>query len=247
MKRITATMTLLMTLLGMASVVTTANADDYRRINRDARTIERKAKLLLRESDHYTATRQYRHLVCDLEDFVQLSQHITDLVRVSGNLRHIKSDVAQLDATFHHLEGLFDQIERDVARGRAVKCGNTAHVKRLLNNLEDCIHHMQEDIAVLEVRAHARSHDRDHDHGYRGRSTGYYQPPVTNYYRPPTTSYYRAPSSSYYRAPSSSRVINSRDFYYNNGYDRGRSCPNSRNSGIGFSIGGGSSRIQIRF
>ncbi len=175
---------------------------------------------------------QYRHLAEDLVEFVRLSQHITDLVRVSGDFRHIKSDVAELDRTFHHIEDLFDRMERQIARGRGVKFGNTAHVKRLLNSVEDSIHIMQEDVAVLEVRSHQHLNQRPtyngHNHN-RGFEPQNYE-------------------------------LNRRPTYYGNGYggngyggnygngNGGGYCPsNNRGGGFGFTIGGGSSRIRIRF
>ena len=236
MKNLTSKIALTLTLLGATSFVSTASANDYRRINREAQRIERKATLLAQEVVHYEAMPQHCHLVRDLEEFVRLSQHITDLVRVSGDLRHIKADVNELDRTFHHIEGLFDQIERQIARGRGVKYGNTAHVKRLLNSVEDCIHHMQEDVAVLEVRAHRDHYNRpvygsNHNHGVRNV-------PTYNYRR---ETYYNG--GGYY---------NSGSYYgrsYNSGNYYGGSCPSARNrgSGIQFSIGGGSSRINFRF
>lgn len=232
MKNLTSKIAVALTLLGATSIVSTASANDYRRINREAQRIERKATLLTREVVHYEAMPQYCHLVEDLEEFVRLSQHITDLVRVSGDLRHIRADVNQLDRTFHHIEGLFDQIERQIARGRGVKYGNTAHVKRLLNNIEDCIHVMQEDVAVLEVRAHRDHYNRPvygsgHNHGRN----------VPNYNNRRET-YYNG--GSYYNG--------GRGYNSGRGYNGG-SCPSARNrgSGIQFSIGGGSSRIHFRF
>lgn len=228
MKNLTSKIAVIMTLLGATSIVSTASANDYRRINREAQRIERKATLLAQEVVHYEAMPQYCHLVDDLEDFVRLSQHITDLVRVSGDLRHIKADVDQLDRTFHHIEGLFDQIERQIARGRGVKYGNTAHVKRLLNNIEDCIHVMQEDVAILEVRAHRAHFDRPvygsgHNHNHRNVPS------------------YNNRHQTYYNGGGG--------FYNSGSYYNGGSCPNTRNrgNGIQFSIGGGSSRIHFRF
>lgn len=208
-----------MTLLTLSGLTSVASANDYLRINRDARTIERKANLLLEETEHYRATPEYLHLVNDVHSFLGLSQHITDLVRVDGCINRIAADVAQLDYTFHHIEGLFDNIERNVARGIGRKCGNTAHVKRLLNAIEDCIHHMQDDIDLIRLR-----NARQRRYGTVVRETTRYP----DYY--------------------GGRVTRTRETYYDRGrsFYGGSSCPNSR-GGVGLSIGGGSSRIHIRF
>lgn len=217
MKNFTSKIAMMLTVVGITSVVSTATANnDYRRINREARKIERKANLLAQEIVHYSEMPQYCHLADDLNEFVRLSQHITDLVRVSSDLRHIKADVNALDRNFHHIEGIFDRMERQIARGRGVKFGNTAHVKRLLNAIEDCIHVMQEDVAVLEVRSHRHLNQRPiyDDHRFdRNRGFQYQE-------------YRYTPRPSY-----------------------GGGCPNANRGGggFGFSIGGGSSRIHIRF
>lgn len=236
MKNLTSKIAMTLTLLGATSLVSNASANDYRRINREAQRIERKANLLIQEAVHYEAMPQHCHLVRDLEDFVRLSQHITDLVRVSPDLRLIKADVRELARTFRHVEGLFDQIERQIARGRGVKFGNTAHVKRLLNNIEDCIHVMLEDIAVLEVRARRDAFDRNaygSNRYYGGRN-------VPNY---------NAGRGTYYQGGT---IYNSGGIYNSGSYYRGGTggyCPNARNrgNGIEFSIGGGSSRLHFRF
>lgn len=240
MKNFTSKMALLLTALGLSSLASTATANDYLRINRAARTIERKANLLAGEVVHYQAMPQYCQLTDDLEDFVRLSQHITDLVRVSGNVRHIKSDVNELDRTFHHIEGVFDRIERQIARGRGYKYGNTAHVKRLLNDVEDCIHHMQEDIAILEVRVRRERYDRPVYGSSRGINHGVYDRTLNRtVYNPPV---YNRPV---YNTPAYHRPVYSPPRPTYRGGSR-NSCPSS-GGGVGITIGGGSSRIHFRF
>ncbi len=250
MKRLTKKLIVALTLLTVGGFAANVDASDYLRINREARTIERKANLLLRETNHYQATPQYRHLVCDVEDFLRLSQDITDRVRFDGNLNRIARCVNELDRTFFHLEGLFDTIELNIARGFGAKCGNTAHVKRLLNNIEDCIHVMQTDIEILRRRAltcpitHRAMYGTTRTVVETTRYGGYgYGPAVTTRRTTYDRSYHRGYDRSFDR--SFDRAYG----YGNVGRPvYGGSCPSARGgSGIGFSIGGGSSRINIRF
>ena len=227
MKRLTTKLFIASTLLALFGT-TQANANDYLRLKSDALTIERKANKMAKETKHYRATPQYAQLVCDVDQFISLSQNITDLVANGGSIGRIEAYVNELDATFLHVEGLFDAIEYNAANGIGVKRGNTAHVKRHLNVVEDCILRMQEDIAILRVRARQAN----------VRRPVAKRPVVTS--RPPT--YYKGGYNGADRGPSrQSRAYPTPS----------RSAPkyySPRNSGRGgVTIGGGSSRIHIRF
>ena len=225
MKRLTTKLFIASTLLALLGT-TQASANDYLRLKNDALTIERKANQMARETKHYRATPQYAQLVCDVDQFISLSQHITDLVANGGSIGRIEAYVNKLDATFLHVEGLFDAIEYNAANGIGVKRGNTAHVKRHLNVVEDCILRMQEDVAILKIRAR-RTAVR--------RPVVAKRPAVTN--RQPT--YYNGRYNGAGRTPSRAYSVPTRPApKYNSPRGSGRG---------GVSIGGGSSRIYIRF
>ena len=225
MKRLTTKLFIASTLLALLGT-TQASANDYLRLKNDALTIERKANQMARETKHYRATPQYAQLVCDVDQFISLSQHITDLVANGGSIGRIEAYVNELDATFLHVEGLFDAIEYNAANGIGVKRGNTAHVKRHLNVVEDCILRMQEDVAILKIRAR-RTAVR--------RPVVAKRPAVTN--RQPT--YYNGRYNGAGRTPSRAYSVPTRPApKYNSPRGSGRG---------GVSIGGGSSRIYIRF
>ena len=114
----------------------------------------------------------------------------------------MERDLRDLDHKFHHLQSVFHQVEHDAEfLGYGHIQGNTAHVKRLLDTIEDSIHQMRLDIAVIRRRM------------------------------------------SFHRGDDSCR--NSRPFYRSS-YGVYGSRGNIY-GGIGFTIGGGSSRIYIGF
>ena len=138
--------------LGMSA--NTASANAYSHINSMAIKIRNKTKSLLRETEHYRYTPNYRHLVSDAAGLRQLAEHTREVARAKGDLDHLAADVAEMDQTFHHLENLFDATERSAAYNQGKIKGNTAHVKRLLDSIEDCIHHIQDDIATLRSQVY---------------------------------------------------------------------------------------------
>ncbi|MEL7497152.1 MAG: hypothetical protein AAFN77_06040 [Planctomycetota bacterium] len=210
-------------LVASIAMTATASADTYDHIDRMAVDIQTKARLLIRETVHYRSTPQYRQLVAETSKLYRLAAHIHDVTHFEGNLVHLEADLRDLDRCFHRLEALFDYTEASNGVGCSQVRGNTAHVKRLLNRVEDCIHHMQDDVAQLRRFA------------YRQVA------------RPVTQPHYR---------PNLNRGIYTpnRGIYNQRGYSQG-TCPSSRGygntgrvgSGVGFSIGGGSSRIEFRF
>lgn len=234
MKRLTTKLFIASTILALLAT-TQANANDYLRLKSDARTIERKANKLAKETKHYRVTPQYEQLVCDVDQFISLSQHITDRVANGGSIGRIRTYVNQLDATFLHVEGLFDTIEYNAANGVGIKQGNTAHVKRHLNVIEDCILRMQEDVATIQARVRAENIRRpvvvNRPVVVAQRPVVVRPTPVVKQ-RPPT--YYNAPARGSSRAcPTRGRPIPA---YSNPGSGRG-----------GVTIGSGGSRINIRF
>lgn len=127
----------------------TSSADEYSRINSQAVKIRNKTRLLLKETHHYRLTPNYKHLVADSAELRQLAELTREVARHHGDLDHLAANVAQMDQIFHHLEDLFDNTELLASQCQGSVKGHTAHVKRLLNSIEDCIHRMQDDLAVL--------------------------------------------------------------------------------------------------
>ncbi|MFK8111603.1 MAG: hypothetical protein AB8B91_05360 [Rubripirellula sp.] len=205
--------------IALLFTATTASADTYHHIDQLALSIERQAKRLVSESRHYRHTPQYRELRDDSRDLARLADHLHDVAHDHGSLAHMESDLFELDAKFHHLESLFDCVERAASYGHGHVHGNTSHVRRLLNSIENDIHHLQEDLRTL-------------------RTPICVQPIVKRQtYRPPYNSGFGYNSRSYSTRTHSSH-------YGHPGIGNQRVYP-TRSRGI--TIGGGSSQFTFRF
>ena len=180
-----------------------ANADEFRHLDQLAVKIQRTSKRLIGEMKHYRHTSEYGHLIADSQEIYRLATHIHDVTHFEGRLTHLESDLRELDRKFHHLESVFERVEHDARFGAGGHVhGNTAHVKRLIDSIEDSIHHMRADI--IEIRRRMSFH-RDDDCYLNTR-------PV-------------------YRTHYGGSYGNRGNLY----------------GGVGFTIGGGSSRIYIGF
>ena len=143
------------TLVALSLIITTcsstAKADTYQHIDQLALHIARQAKTLVSESRHYRHTPEYRYLVSDAQDMANLAEHIHELAYRNGSLKHLSSDLADLDAKLHHLEALFDHVERSAGQGRGRIYANTSHVRSLLNSIATDINYLESDVAALRV------------------------------------------------------------------------------------------------
>lgn len=129
----------------------TASANEYHHINRMAVKIRNQTRSLLRETEHYRYTANYRHLVGDSAALRQLAEQTREIARDEGCLDALAGYVAQMHDTFHHLEDLFDNTELLAAHCHGSVKGHTAHVKRLLESIDQCICHIQDDIELLRT------------------------------------------------------------------------------------------------
>ena len=231
-------------------VAAQAFADQYNHINSLARKIHNKSEALLKETKHYRSTPNYVHMVRNVAELDQLACHLRDAAKNEGDLDLLAYDIAQIDAKFHHVEALFDQTELcAVTYGRGFIKGHTAHVKRLLNNIEDAIHHIGDDIEHLRAATPVISHPAALPYnGYGSR------PIVTK------VETYQIPNQTNYRAPYDGGFYEGSSYGNQSGRgDHGQLDHHSKNrhasegyygggqGGFGFSIGGGSTRITFRF
>ena len=205
--------------LAITAFSATAKADTYHHIDQLALTIDRQSKQLVREAHHYRHTPEYRHLVSDARDMCRLADHLHEVAHHHGDLRHLTSDVDELDAKFHHLESVFDRVERRASHGHGHVHGNTSHVRELLISIEDNIHHLQEDLELLRTPVHAR-------------------PIVT-----PRRTIYATPYTSGWGGYHSSRPSS----YGHLGGHYGRGAYGQPYRGRGITFGGGSTRFTFRF
>ena len=88
-------------------------------------------------------------MVADAVRLRSLAAQVHAIAHYGVDVDRLAVKVRKMDSLFHHLEDLFDRTECEASRGYGHIHGNTRHVKQLLNAIEDCIHHMRDDIAKL--------------------------------------------------------------------------------------------------
>lgn len=209
----------------LVGVASQANADIWGHVDNQANAIERAAKTLRTEVDHYRHTRYYGQLIGATARLKGQAVHVHNIAHHSHCPIALKAAVKELDRAFHDAENLFDRVEHEASYGEGRIRGNTAHVKRLLNAIDGAIHHLRSDLAALN-----RSRNRTRVDVYR--------PPVNRQAYPVNRGYRgsgKGGNGYGYSRPvySSQRRGNHRSAY--------------GGSGFGLSIGGGSSRITFNF
>ena len=139
----------------IATVASSANAADYRHLDRIAFRIIKNSEALFREFRyHYGHTSEYCHLSDDVKELRSHALHIRDVVRHHGSLAHLAADVREMDRLFHHLEDVVARVEYNSYHGRRSGHihGNSAHVASLMHAIEDDLHHLAEDVGALAPR-----------------------------------------------------------------------------------------------
>ena len=121
----------------------TSQARGQNNVVRLAHDIERIAKDLKKEfQSHYRGTREFRHLMTDVNDVIKKADHIDELAHnPRTSYQHIKKDLAELDKLAHHLHAVVDRIDSGCT-------GNLNHVHAKLGNLNNTIHQMERAIIV---------------------------------------------------------------------------------------------------
>ena len=134
--------------LGVAN--SSAEAASFEHIDRLAVELrEQSSRLYWEFRSHYRHAAHANHLMSDAAKIYRLADHLHDVAH-SGNLAHMQSDLAQLDREFHHLEDLVHEIHFDAhddhfGHGGHIH-GSTRHVRRLMSEMEDTLHHLQDDL-----------------------------------------------------------------------------------------------------
>lgn len=202
----------------LVGVATQANADIWLHVDKQAADIERATKALRTQVDHYRHTRFYGQLIGATARVKGKAIHVHNIARHSRSTKSLKSAVKHLSSAFNDAQDLFDRAEYYAASGDGQIRGNTAHVKKLLNQINDCIYYLQDDLRKLTpVKV------------------------VKKAYRAPTPVKYSARGKS----RSAYSGYGKQDFKrvpVKKSYNKYRSKSN-----VGISIGGGSSRISFRF
>jgi hypothetical protein len=122
-------------------------------------TLQQQAALACREVRYgFQRTAAYPHLYRDFYELYTLAAHVHEVAHNHGDLVHLKDDMEELDALFHQTEELTAQagtVRVAQAGGGVIlvpACGSTVsayHLRKLqviMRDMEDTIHHMQEDL-----------------------------------------------------------------------------------------------------
>lgn len=122
-------------------------------------TLQQQAALACREVRYgFSRTPAYPHLYKDFYELYTLAAHVHDVARNDGDLVHLKDDVEEMDALFHQVEELTAQagtVRVTQAGGGFIAvpaCGSSVsayHLRKLqviMRDMEDSIHHLQEDL-----------------------------------------------------------------------------------------------------
>ena len=131
------------------SVTAAVSADISGHLNRLAGRIDRQARLIVKETDHYRHTPQYNCLVGDAQELSRLACHIRNLSRTGCDPAQVAADLTALNAAYSHLEVAFCQVEQNAASGFGHIHGSTNRIRRLLDSIVEDIHHMLDDVHSL--------------------------------------------------------------------------------------------------
>jgi len=178
MKTTKMTLGLILTLLTLAAGAQTAEAVTLPHMNRLATRLQFQTRQLDAEFNrHFRQTRAYDHLIADTAELYRLAGHIRSITRCGTGARHLREDVRELDAKFHHLEGV---VQRVVARNRQWRgpffqqC--VEHVREVLHEMKETIHHMEEDARKMVRRANGHHGSHHGIHRPHGAHHGGYRP-----------------------------------------------------------------------
>lgn len=131
------------------SLSRSAHADHKDHLNQLAARIDRQAAMLLTETIHYRQTPNYRALVSEVAMLRAKARHMRNTTFCAQTFHHLEEDLRIVDRCFHRIESFFDDAEIHAAHGHGIIHGITRHVEELLNDMEDTIHHMQDDVRLI--------------------------------------------------------------------------------------------------
>ncbi len=124
-----------------------ATAQSLQHLDRLAGILEWQTRNVHRELfAHYRFVPQFRHLDRDLRQMSRQTNQIRAMIQGRAGVRHMRSEVRELDRLFHHIEELVNDLPR-------YRTGDPQAARRLrssLRTMENTLHHMQDDLRRLE-------------------------------------------------------------------------------------------------
>ena len=95
----------------------------------------------------------------------RLARDVHRIAHAERSICELEARLTELDCSFHHIAELIDQVEFQSAHGYGDVNGRTGHVRDLMIDLEDCLHHMQRDVRNLRQYS-IRNFHRTRRHEY---------------------------------------------------------------------------------
>ena len=132
--------------------------DEFDRIDNRAQKIQKKSRLLIKETVHYRHTPHYAALVDATTHLYDAATHVHQVAHFANNLNHLQSDLADLDQYFDQLEGLFQATEDTASRGRG-HVHKTGYARGLLRSIESNIDLMRRDVRKLQSKIVSKHHE----------------------------------------------------------------------------------------
>lgn len=153
---------------------TSARADHFSVMHGYARTLESQAERIDREVDtRFSFLPFARGLKADVCEMARLADHVHDITHDKASLRHIQSDLRDLDTQFHRVEAVTIQLERLAANSHECHRNrvDAYQIRRLNDRIAEMgatLHSMQDTLAAMLREC---DHHRD-DHFIGGPSFG---------------------------------------------------------------------------
>ena len=211
----------------------TASADNYRLIDDLALSIARKSRLVVSETEYFRNTPQYRYILSDAREMCRLADHIHEVAYRHGKSAYLVSDLGELEARLHHLAGVFDQIERSSGYEYRRVASRTARVKSLLGSIAKDVRYLGDYITPLGRQVTLKA-------------------PVSrrNVYVPSGVSLQVTSKRSGLGRPTKV-ITKSKPVVTSRAINKRSAVPSSygkrKSNGRTISVGGGSSRVTLRF
>lgn len=142
------TLAALLAALGLTMTANTAQAED---INWLTRVLEEDTRELVDELRiRFRHTAEYPHMNSDAVQLYQRAVQVRQVARFRGSWLHLRSDVAEMDRLYHHLEQLICVVEAHAAHGHGGHPhGHVRHVKLLLEDIELSLHELRAELARI--------------------------------------------------------------------------------------------------
>ena len=141
-----------LSILAVSTCVSSAQADWYQRIHRQATLLHGQARELGQQTKPYKDASNYQQMVSDMREIADLAKHLQSISRSRGRLTHIENDLAELDRRYERLERRLESSRSYMTRGRGgIGEGHLRYVTKLMQSMENNIDATQNEAAKMRA------------------------------------------------------------------------------------------------